>query len=135
VKDYNITQVHGNLLTGECPKCHSKFPLEELKDCIEKDKILWCPMHKTNKPVKPNIVLYGEDVNPKFKDIIRKLHNYDCLLIMGTSLIVHPTASIINQVACDTYILNLKELPIERGVWHILGDLSDICSQLIEKLE
>lgn len=74
-----------------------------------------CP--KCNRPVRPDVVLYGEklpmDTLYKATTAISKA---DCLIVGGTSLQVWPAAGIVSYFKGDyMVVINKDHLPIELG--------------------
>lgn len=54
--------------------------------------------------MKPDIVFFGENLPPRFFLCVEKdIKQCDLLIIMGTSLVVHPFASLV-----DKYVLNYQ---------------------------
>lgn len=71
-----LTEVHGNLETVTCTKCHKVYPFKNAG--IE----LYCP--KCGGKIKPNIALYGENVEV-YKTVMKQLQIYTDVIIIGTS--------------------------------------------------
>lgn len=68
---------------------------------------------------RPHIVFFGEAV-PKLKDALKELVEADYMIIVGTSLLVQPAASLwrYTPVDCPVYVVDPEETPIdgEEGV-------------------
>lgn len=71
---------------------------------------------------RPHIVFFGEAV-PKMKDAIAELAEADFMIIVGTSLVVQPAASLwkYTPVDCPVFVVDPKDTPIdnEEGIVHI----------------
>lgn len=71
---------------------------------------------------RPHIVFFGEAV-PKMTDAIAELAEADFMIIVGTSLVVQPAASLweYTPVDCPVFVVDPKDTPIdnEEGVVHI----------------
>lgn len=71
---------------------------------------------------RPHIVFFGEAV-PKLKDALRELVEADFMIIVGTSLLVQPAASLwqYTPVDCPVYVVDPEDAPIdgEESVIHI----------------
>ena len=71
---------------------------------------------------RPHIVFFGEDV-PKLNDALRELIEADFMIIVGTSLLVQPAASLwqYTPVDCPVYVVDPEDTPIdgEESVIHI----------------
>lgn len=68
---------------------------------------------------RPHIVFFGETV-PKLVDALKELVEADYMIIVGTSLLVQPAASLwqYTPVDCPVYVVDPEETPIdgEEGV-------------------
>lgn len=61
--------------------------------------------------IKPDIVFFGESLPERFFKCIKKdFKKCDLLIIMGTSLVVHPFAGLIHMVGkkCPRLLINLE---------------------------
>ena len=67
-----VVQAHGANVGAKCSKCGKEFDRVLLDEHIDQQKILRCQeiieteAVKCDGPVKPNIVFFGEPMNPKF---------------------------------------------------------------------
>lgn len=63
---------------------------------------------------RPHIVFFGEAV-PKIKDALKELVEADYMIIVGTSLLVQPAASLwqYTPVDCPVYVVDPEETPID----------------------
>ncbi|KHJ76931.1 transcriptional regulator, Sir2 family [Oesophagostomum dentatum] len=95
-----------------CLNCGKKYDLEWMTERI-KDKYCKVPKCKDcNGVVKPDITFVGEDLPARFfQCAITDFPQCDLLLIMGTSLVVQPFASLVNEVAEEVprLLINMKE--------------------------
>ena len=71
---------------------------------------------------RPHIVFFGEDV-PKLNDALKELIEADIMIIVGTSLLVQPAASLwqYTPVDCPVYVVDPEDTPIdgEESVIHV----------------
>jgi NAD-dependent deacetylase len=71
---------------------------------------------------RPHIVFFGEAV-PKLKNALRELVEADFMIIVGTSLLVQPAASLwqYTPVDCPVYVVDPEDTPIdgEEGIVHV----------------
>lgn len=81
----NIIELHGNMENAYCTECSNEKTLEE----IFEDG----PSCECGGLYKTKIVLYGEDV-PGIKEAFKRAEEADLLIVLGTSLMVQPVASI-----------------------------------------
>ena len=87
---------------------------------------------------RPHIVFFGEDV-PKIKDALRQLVEADYMIIVGTSLLVQPAASLwqYTPVDCPVYVIDPKDTPIdgEENVIHIQDKATTGVAKVIESIK
>lgn len=86
---------------------------------------------------RPHIVFFGEAV-PKIKDAIAELSEADYMIIVGTSLLVQPAASLwqYTPVDCPVYVIDPEETPIsgEESVIHIREKATTGVARAIEMI-
>ena len=87
---------------------------------------------------RPHIVFFGEDV-PKLNDALRELIEADIMIIVGTSLLVQPAASLwqYTPVDCPVYVVDPEDTPIdgEESVIHVRERATTGVARLIEMLK
>jgi len=91
-----IVAAHGNFDSATCIHTRKKVPIEEVEQCI-RGKVAWEDLHKKHgvKRVKPDIVFFGEALPERFFTCSKAdFPKCDLLIVMGTSLQVHPFASL-----------------------------------------
>lgn len=128
-----LVECHGHFRTASCVQCKRPAPIESVRKAIvdecQPPLCSFCnddnPRNKespssSSKPnrrlsgrrpvyTKPDIVFFGEDLPPRFHQLLPKdLHKADLCLILGTSLQVPPTAHIPDRVhaSCKRVLLN-----------------------------
>lgn len=109
--DTEVIHIHGSLNESRCTKCGKVFKREGF---YSKETV--CPFCGA-KAVRPNVVLYGEDVL-RMSEIQEGLKQADFFLSVGTSGVVFPAAdfvSITKKHGChERYYLNKEPLLRER---------------------
>jgi NAD-dependent deacetylase len=65
--------------------------------------------------IKPDVVLYGEPLDPEVMEgAIEAISNADLLIVGGTSLVVYPAAGLINYFHGNNLVLiNKSETPYD----------------------
>ena len=130
----NVYEIHGTTLKNHC-------------DCREYDKnyifdsdeaIPKCPYCK--KLIRPNVVLYGEDLPDEAVDkSLDALYKADMLIIGGTSLQVYPAANFIYAFSGKhMVVINKEELKVELNDETDLvftDSLGDVFSKINERIE
>lgn len=91
-----LVQAHGHFESARCVNCKKQAEIQKLKENILKQTVLYCEY--CGKPVKPDVVFFGEQLPEEFHHEISLLEEADLLIIIGTSLAVHPFASLVNFV-------------------------------------
>ena len=87
---------------------------------------------------RPHIVFFGEAV-PKLSDALRELVEADYMIIVGTSLLVQPAASLwqFTPVDCPVYVVDPEDAPIdgEESVIHIKDKATSGVAKAIAMME
>ncbi|MBI4851889.1 MAG: NAD-dependent deacylase [Acidobacteria bacterium] len=99
----NVIEMHGCGRILACPECNYTEALPEAGLQIEP---VPCPRartipgsHRTHRYLKPNVILFGEDLKREvIQDIIHWQNSMDLLIIIGTSADVYPAAALPNAV-------------------------------------
>jgi len=90
-----IIEAHGNFAESHCIDCRQSVPNDEVKKAIFNSEILKCV--KCNGLVKPDIVFFGENLPQRFFKLLKEdFPKCDLLIVMGTSLLVHPFAMLVD---------------------------------------
>lgn len=88
-----VIEMHGNLRTGRCTNCPTEYTLEEMADKMNQGHELPPTCQDCQSPIRPNIVLFGEDLpTGAYEEAMENLEDCDLLLVMGSSLVVYPVA-------------------------------------------
>lgn len=89
----NVIEIHGSPRKHRCLGCGDEFPYEDVIEIISRDEIPRCG--RCNGFVKPEIVFFGEQLNQtQLLSAIREAGRADFMLILGSSLVVNPAASL-----------------------------------------
>jgi len=131
-----------------------KVDIQELKTALDKGEEGWKALKEEKGGlVKPKIVFFGEELPERFARLHRTdLSSCDLLIVMGTSLVVHPFAGLVGYAArtaprmlinrdqagtCDSlkfgFRFHLEGEENWRDVFHA-GDCDAGCSALAELL-
>ncbi|XP_052769175.1 NAD-dependent protein deacetylase sirtuin-2-like isoform X1 [Mya arenaria] len=102
LSDEKLVEAHGTFNTGHCTQCLAEYGRDWMRDEIFSErKIPKCTKEECNGVVKPDIVFFGECLPKKFSQHIKDVNDCDLLIIMGTSLVVHPFASLTSRTRDD----------------------------------
>ncbi|XP_078351074.1 NAD-dependent protein deacetylase sirtuin-2-like isoform X1 [Oculina patagonica] len=92
-----LVEAHGSFHTAHCLGCRKEYTHEWVKDEVFADKVPECP--DCGGVVKPDIVFFGESLPDVFhKCLPQDMPKCDLLIVMGTSLVVQPFASLVDRV-------------------------------------
>ncbi|EDO15331.1 hypothetical protein Kpol_1011p1 [Vanderwaltozyma polyspora DSM 70294] len=125
-----VIEAHGSFASNHCIECAKEFPLSVFKDKLDsanaKGEFSYAKCSECKGLIKPKIVFFGENLPEAFfntwdDDVewLSKRHNAteDLIIVAGTSLTVHPFASLPSEVP-DTS---------RRGLFNLglVGDFED----------
>ncbi|KAF5317536.1 hypothetical protein D9619_013222 [Psilocybe cf. subviscida] len=110
VPDEKIIEAHGSFATQRCIKCKREFDDNKMREHVLAKKIAKC--ESCGGYVKPDIVFFGEALPKKFINSVSSMESADLLIVMGTSLTVHPFASLAWMVpdSCPRVLVNLERV-------------------------
>ncbi|THH27995.1 hypothetical protein EUX98_g6190 [Antrodiella citrinella] len=102
-----IVEAHGSFANQHCIECRSSYDGDKLRKEIHLGVVATC--EECEGLVKPDIVFFGEQLPAEFHRSIPTLRQADLLIVMGTSLTVHPFASLATMVpdSCPRVLVNL----------------------------
>ena len=103
-------EAHGHFRSGTCQQCRAPYGSEMFVPLILRDEIPKCRKSECDGVVKPNVVFFGEALPERFWETLSSdFKKCDMLIIMGTSLMVHPFAGLIERVndECPRMLINM----------------------------
>jgi NAD-dependent deacetylase len=105
----NVIELHGGIHRNYCVKCRKFYGLEAVKS------VLGVPRCVCGGIIKPDVVLYGEGLDPRAIDgAISAIQNADALIVGGTSLTVYPAAGLIDYYTGDKLaLINKTPTPLD----------------------
>ncbi len=109
-----VYDVHGNYARGRCLNCEREYSIETIFAKIETQRIPLCD--HCQGLLKPDVVLFGELLPPSFELAVHQTSQCDFLLVLGTSLEVHPVADLVPQaksVGANVAIVNRDPTPFD----------------------
>jgi len=112
-----VVACHGNFDTATCIDTGEQVPIDEVREAIMAGPEGWQAMNaKHGGLVKPDISFFGEKLPDRFYELAGlkeestecDFDHCDLLIVMGTSLVVQPFASLIDKVpeTCPRVLLN-----------------------------
>ncbi|QAA77015.1 MAG: NAD-dependent protein deacetylase of SIR2 family [Candidatus Bipolaricaulis sibiricus] len=130
-----VFEVHGNARSGTCQTCRARYTMAEIAHQTEIHGTAHCACGGL---VKPNVVLFGEDMSPDFAQAWESTANADLLLVLGTSLTVWPVAGLVPRLSArgaTLIIANRDPTPYDDRAEVVLrGDLLELACALSRAL-
>jgi NAD-dependent deacetylase sirtuin 2 len=109
LSDLKTIQAHGHIRSGSCLNCSKAFSFDYIKSFVVNNKIPICD--SCSNTIKPDVVLFGEALPSAFWKNLDDFPKCDLLIIMGTSLVVQPFASLAGKVNnCPRLLINRDEV-------------------------
>ncbi len=94
-----VYELHGSVKRNYCMRCHKFFDIQDLNPTVPN----YC---SCGGLIKPDVVLYEEPLNMQVvQKAIQAISEADCLIVVGTSLVVYPAASYLQYFKGDQLIL------------------------------
>ncbi|KAJ5102806.1 hypothetical protein N7532_003335 [Penicillium argentinense] len=90
-----IIEAHGSFASQRCIECKKPYPNDLMKQMVGTRKVPCCDC---GGYVKPDIVFFGEALPRSFFDSMPQVAEADLCIVMGTSLMVQPFASLPQHV-------------------------------------
>ncbi|GJF00694.1 NAD-dependent deacetylase sirtuin-2 [Phanerochaete sordida] len=105
--EHAVVEAHGSFADQHCIECGARYDALKLRAQILAGEIAYC--YECGGLVKPDIVFFGESLPPRFHKTVGLLRSADLLLVIGTSLTVHPFASLTQLVpeGCPRVLVNM----------------------------
>lgn len=107
-----IIEAHGSFAAQRCVKCKTPYDDGLMREKVKRCEVPRCGSGKCGGLVKPDIVFFGEALPGEFMEALPTMQEADLLIIIGTSLTVHPFASIAELVtnSCPRVLINLDRV-------------------------
>lgn len=123
----NVLELHGSVYRNHCMECGKSWPVEAV---LEADGVPRCTCGGI---IKPDVVLYGEGLDPAILTAaVEAIAAADMLLIGGTQLSVYPAAGLVDYFrGKDLAVINLSATPrdaqaaltIRRPIGEVLAEV------------
>jgi NAD-dependent deacetylase len=133
-----VWEVHGHLRTCRCMKCAADYSFDLLVTLLNSGQNP--PLcEKCGGVLRPNVVLFEDQMSEDFFEATQILSGCQLLLVVGSSLTVHPVAG-LPQLARKLVIINHNSTPwdeqAELVIHHSAGTVfQDLMNVLGESLQ
>jgi len=89
----DVIEVHGSPHTHSCLDCGKSFPYGHISEMLKTCDVPSCD--SCNGLIKPDVTFFGEPLPARaIKNAVHEASSADLLLILGTTLVVYPAASL-----------------------------------------
>ncbi|MBC7098597.1 hypothetical protein H5T52_05705 [Candidatus Bipolaricaulota bacterium] len=131
-----VLEVHGSARSGTCLGCGRRYPLGWIASRAKEEGVARCGCGAL---VKPDVVLFGEELSPDFELARQEVMRAGCLFVLGSSLSVWPVAGLVPLAArhgARIVIANRDPTPFD-GLATVLlrGELLETAELLRRELE
>lgn len=123
----NVFELHGSVHRNYCLKCGKFFNAEFM---LNSKGVSYC---QCGGLIKPDVVLYGEQLNDNVvAGAINAISGADTLIIGGTSLVVYPAAGLIGYYrGKNLIIINMSSTSADSAAdLHIESKIGQVFSQI-----
>jgi len=131
-----VLEIHGNAWTGTCMGCGRRYPLEWMAARVRGGGVARC---ECGALVKPDVVLFGEQLTPDFERAWDEVSKCDFLWVLGSSLQVWPAAELVPLAAsrgAAVVIANHDPTPYDDlAALVVRGDLAALAEAVFRALE
>ncbi|XP_044576939.1 NAD-dependent protein deacetylase sirtuin-2 isoform X1 [Cotesia glomerata] len=118
-----LVEAHGTFHSGRCLDCRATYDLSWMKKKLYDETIPKCDKCLEGV-VKPDIIFFGEMLPERFYHSINNdFPKADLLIIMGSSLVVQPFASLIDKVksTCPRLLINKEKVSVQDRLSRFFG--------------
>ena len=100
VSPRRVLQCHGSMATATCLRCRARYTRADMRPFYASGRVFLCRRVRRGVEcagvVKPDVVFFGEPVNPRMAELLEKDRGKaDLLVVIGTSLSVTPVSEIV----------------------------------------
>eukprot|EP00002_Diphylleia_rotans_P030837 TRINITY_DN637_c0_g1_i7.p1 TRINITY_DN637_c0_g1~~TRINITY_DN637_c0_g1_i7.p1 ORF type:complete len:403 (+),score=111.10 TRINITY_DN637_c0_g1_i7:497-1705(+) len=130
---------HGSFATASCIACKQRIPGDAIREEVMNQTVPYCKeCQLDDNIIKPDIVFFGENLGDEFRNNLSEDKKVvDLLIVIGSSLKVHPVASVVGIIPSDVpQILINREVVGQPNRFDIelLGDCDGIVGHLCKRL-
>ena len=131
-------EIHGRIRYAKCSNCNHYERWDEEEKAEENAQLPYCPKCK-DYLLRPDVVWFGETLDPqKWEQAIEWTSQANVLLIIGTSGVVHPVASLPWFAKQNNSLLiefNIEETPVSSICdFSIFGPCEETLPKFTDKL-
>lgn len=129
-----VIEIHGSPKIHYCLRCAGiRVPFEEAAAVVRAGELPRCP--KCGGVLKPAITFFGESLPVEaLREATEEAQEADLMLVLGTSLTVHPAASLPEYTlrrGGEIVIINNMPTPLDRRAALHFDELEEVFSRLL----
>ena len=105
-----IVEAHGSFAKQRCIECKERYPDAKMLEHVKAKEVPHCEV--CGGLVKPDIVFFGEALPGEFFEALHEPQKADLVIVLGTSLTVHPFASLPGMAGQEVprVLINLERV-------------------------
>ncbi len=101
----NVIELHGSIHKNYCMKCRKYYSISKI---MATDEV---PICECGGIIKPDIILYEESLShDAIENSLKSIEKADLLIVIGTSLLVYPAASLIHYFNGSNLVIINKDI-------------------------
>ncbi|HQI80196.1 MAG TPA: Sir2 family NAD-dependent protein deacetylase [Deltaproteobacteria bacterium] len=133
-----VIELHGNGLRVRCMSCREVSPLKEALDRIRAGDD--APQCRCGGFLKPDTISFGQTMpEPEVRKAFGLAQACDCLVVVGSTLVVQPAASIpASAVDAGAFlaVINLSETPLDKKADVLIAERAGtVMEGLVDEVE
>lgn len=128
----NVLEIYGTLKSATCTHCELQVETNKIADELEKGQLPRCP--ECGAPLKPDVVLFGEELPDDYDKAKEEISKADLVLVIGTMIITSPTRDLLADND-NLIIINISSTTQDKRAKIIINENPDkVMEHLIESL-
>lgn len=139
----DVVELHGTTRTCSCVLCGEQMPWNEVLAILDAGDVPVCESDRCNaKPVKPDVVLFGEQLpGEATRRAVWLSKRADLILCVGSSLEVQPVASLPGKTYRNGYggkiaVITRSDTSYDRcSAVRLRGDITDDLAQVMHAID
>lgn len=131
----NVIELHGSPMVHRCISCDKVFSYDHICDIVQSGEIPKCD--RCQGVIKPDIIFFGEMLDAeKLNKAVQEASKADLILVLGSSLVVQPAASLplYTREHGSLVIVNDMPTPLDEIAEARYNDLERVFTVLREKI-
>lgn len=126
-----VIELHGSVYRNYCTKCYKQYSLAEI---LDQDGVPYCK--RDGAIIRPDVVLYEESLdNQNIHKALDEIASAQLLVVVGTSLTVHPAASMVNYFkGKHIAIINKASTFLDYNAHFVFNMGAEVCTHRLAEI-